>query len=87
MTEKRTEKVESPRGYSPMYEKLIPAAVIFLILVITSYSIHYTKLYDLMFSVPNRANLNNVSLCRFTDESITWINKQRAYQQVGPPAT
>lgn len=33
MTEKRAEKPESPRGYSPMYEKLIPAAVIFLILI------------------------------------------------------
>lgn len=35
MTEKRAEKPNQTRGYSPLYEKLIPAAVIFLILIAT----------------------------------------------------
>jgi hypothetical protein len=33
MTEKRPDQPEHPRGYTPIYEKLIPAVVIILILV------------------------------------------------------
>jgi len=36
MTEKRPEKPNNPRGYTPIYEKLIPAAVILLILIAVS---------------------------------------------------